>query len=301
MDALATLPDATLATAAGRPAFENRRNALGRSAFLFCGLLLLSAAVLKLIGWNVAPFAQCGWLLTPAVQTAAVTWEAVLGVWLLTSLRGTGGSPVSALPWLLAVLTFLAFAAVSGYLGLIGQASCGCFGLIQASPWAAFAVDLTALVLLALGRPAWNLAGTRRMAVGLIGVAVLLAAVAGAGTLAFGSLDAAIAKLRGEPLGVTPAVLDFGHGKPGESLSTSVTVRNYTTEPVRLIGGTSDCSCLVTQDLPTTIPPSESVSITVRLKVPGGTPGQMTRRVEVFTDCPGRRTLVLTATCRVME
>ncbi|MEO2088913.1 MAG: DUF1573 domain-containing protein [Gemmataceae bacterium] len=268
--------------------------------------MLLAAAALKLIGWNVAPFAQYGWLLTPTVQTAAVAWEVILGGWLLTSvtpspLRGGGrgvGSP--SLPWFLAVLTFLAFATVSGYLGLIGQANCGCFGLIQASPWAAFTVDLVALGLLALGRPA-KIVDTLRVPIGLIGVIAALALLAGLGTLAFGSLDAAIAKLRGEPLGVSPAVLDFGTGKPGESLSTSVTVRNFTTDPVRLIGGTSDCSCLVTQDLPVTIPPGESVSIAVKLKVPGGTPGQMTRWVEVFTDCPGQRTVRLTATCRVTE
>ena len=300
MEALATLPDASPALTADRPAFGNQRNAVGRAAFLLCGLLLLAAAALKLVGWNVAPFAQYGWLLTPTVQTAAVVWEAILGIWLLASFRGTGGPPVSALHWLLAVLTFAAFAAVSGYLGLIGQANCGCFGLIQASPWAAFGVDLAALVLLALGRPA-KVVGTLRVPLGLIGVAIVLATLAGVGTLAFGSLDAAIAKLRGEPLGVTPAVLDFGQGKPGELLTTSVTVRNFTTDPVRLIGGTSDCSCLVTQDLPVTIPPGESVNIAVRLKVPGGTPGQLTRRVEVFTDCRGRRTLVLTATCRVTE
>lgn len=299
MEALATLPDASPALTGGS-VFGRRRNDLGRAAFLFCGLLLLAAAALKLIGWNVAPFAQYGWLLTPTVQTTAVAWEVILGGWLLLSLVAQASKPVSSLPWLFAVLTFAAFAAVSGYLGLIGQANCGCFGLIQASPWAAFAMDLAALVLLALGRPA-KVVGTLRVPLGLIGVAIVLATLAGVGTLAFGSLDAAIAKLRGEPLSVSPALLDFGHGKPGESLTTSVTVRNYTTDPVRLIGGTSDCSCLVTQDLPVTIPPGESVSIAVRLKVPGGTPGHLTRRVEVFTDCPGRRTLMLTATCRVTE
>jgi hypothetical protein len=297
-------------TSATTPRLSNRRELLGRVTFLFCGTLLLAAAALKLVGQNVAPFAQYGWLLTPAVQTATVGWELMLGGWLLWSVspspfRGGGrGVGSTALPWLLAVLTFAAFAVVSGYLGAIGQANCGCFGAIQASPWAAFAVDVGALLLLTLGRPDWKAIGTRRGPLGLKwlgGVAVILLAVAGVGALAFGSLDSAVARLRGESLGVSPAALDFGGGKPGESLSTSVTVRNYTDNPVRLIGGTSDCSCLTTRDMPVTVPPGGTVTIGVRLKVPAATAGQMSKRVELYTDHPRQRTIRLTAGCRVRE
>ena len=47
--------------------------------------------------------------------------------------------------WCLSVLTFGLFTAVSGYLGYPRGASCGCFGVIQATPWHAFAVDSMAL------------------------------------------------------------------------------------------------------------------------------------------------------------
>src|SRR5262249_3794787 len=117
----------------------------------------------------------------------------------------------------------------------------------------------------------------------------------------FGSLDAAVATLRGEPLGISPATLDFGSGKPGEMLSGFVTINNYSSEPVRLIGGTSDCSCITTQDMPLSIPPGESATLRVLLKVPAGTPGQMTRRIELFTDCPQQHKVALAAGCRVWE
>ncbi len=264
-------------------------------ASILCGLLLLAAAGLKLYGLNYSPFAQYGRLLTPTVQSFAVVWEVLLGCWLMS-----GSSRF--LSWLSAMVTFTSFAIISGYLGVIGQASCGCLGVIEASPWAAFAVDVSALVLLMVGRPPW--AGWTSCQAGLKwagGFAALLAVMFGIGISVFGSTEAAIAELRGESLGVTPAVLDFGSGTPGVLLTTSVTVRNYTSRPVRLIGGTSDCSCITTQNMPVTIEPGESTTIGVKLKVPSANAGQLTKRVELFTDCPNQRTLRLTAGCRVEE
>ena len=132
-----------------------------------------------------------------------------------------------------------------------------------------------------------------------VGVTVALAAAALVGSLTFGSLDAAVARLRGEFLAVSPAAVDFGGGKPGELLSTTVKVRNFSDAPVRLIGGTSDCSCIVTQDFPVTVPPRESADITLKMKVPSESTGQMSRTLEVHTDCPNHRTIRLTAGCRV--
>lgn len=122
------------------------RRALARPIPTALGLLLISAAGLKLYGLNVSPFAQYGRLLTPSIQSVAIIWEIILGVWLLT---GTN----RFFAWLTTTATFAVFAGVSGYLGVIGQASCGCFGMIEASPWAAFAVDAVALLALAACRP----------------------------------------------------------------------------------------------------------------------------------------------------
>lgn len=262
-------------------------------AAVACGGVLLAAAGLKLVGWNVSPFAQYGWLLSPTVQTFAVIWEVLLGIWLLSR-----KSPF--LSWLAAVATFVTFAAVSGYLGVIGQATCGCFGVIQASPWAAFAVDVAAIALLTAGRPpVANRADVIGVAKWAGTVAVPLVVAAAAGVLTFGSLDAAIARLRGESLGVSPKALNFGRGEPGDILTAELTISNFSTQPVRLIGGTSDCSCLATMDMPLTIAPGGSAAIRVELKVPAATPGELNRSVEVFTDCPTHRIIRLTAGCVV--
>src|SRR5687768_17088784 len=102
------------------------------------GALLLIAAGLKLYGLNVSALPRVGWFAGPQVQLAAAAWELVLGLWLLSGSARAGA-------WLASVGTFSAFAAVSAYFGWIGVASCGCFGVIRASPWSAFGVDVAVL------------------------------------------------------------------------------------------------------------------------------------------------------------
>ncbi len=269
-----------------------------RGVHTLLGLLLLAAAGLKLSGMNVAPFAQYGWLTAPWAQLLAVQWEIVLGLWLLSGAYRAGA-------WVAAVGTFAAFAAVSGYLGWIGQASCGCFGVVRASPWHAFAVDVAALMLLALARPDWRAVSRSeflRVPTGfagvLLGAGLILAALAGAATLVSGSPAAALARLQGVPVYV-PGYVDFGTGRPGEVLEREVSVTNWTGVPVRLIGGTSDCSCITTEYMPVTVGPGETVAVPVRLRVPGSAAGVFTRRAEFWTDCDRRRTVGFAIGCRV--
>ena len=127
---------------------------------LALGGLLLGAAGLKLYGQSVSALPSVGWFAAPSVQFAAVLWELGLGIALIVGI----GRPVL---WLLSVGTFAVFASISGYLGWQGVADCGCFGVIKASPWHAFTVDVTALVLLAITLPAlnWNTVEIRYYAI----------------------------------------------------------------------------------------------------------------------------------------
>jgi hypothetical protein len=110
------------------------------------GALLLAAAGLKLYGLGVSPVPAVGAWSAPVWQTGAAAWELALGAWLLS------GAAAGA-AWAAATGTFLSFAAISGYLGWIGQSTCGCFGAIPASPWAAFGVDAAGLAVLVTVRP----------------------------------------------------------------------------------------------------------------------------------------------------
>ena len=200
-----------------------------------------------------------------------------------------------AAAWLTTLLTFAVFAASSLGQAWVGQASCGCFGQVQVNPWSTLALDVSILLLLIVTRPprsafAWfftpeSQAGIHRTIVGGSLVAVLLASLAGVGVWWFGSTSAALAYLRGERVSASPSTLDYGVAEPGEKRPTELQLINRTDRDIRIIGGTSDCSCVTTDDLPLVIPARQAVPLTVRVKFPSGA-GQFTRQASLYTDDP---------------
>jgi hypothetical protein len=262
------------------------------------GSLLLVAAGLKLYGLSVSAIPRVGWFSQPWVQLAAAQWELALGLWLLS-----GAYP--RLSWLAAVITFATFAAISSRLGSLGVASCGCFGSIQASPWSAFLVDVVALLLLVRVRPPMAASG-REVAPAVTkgmkwagGVAVLLAVLALVGTWMSGSPSSALARLRGEAISVDDPYLDFGSGHAGDDLEGSITVRNWTDQPIQLVGGTSDCSCTTINDLPATIEPNGAIKVRVQMHVPSSQAGQLTRMARLLTDLPQQSVVSFRIGCRI--
>jgi Methylamine utilisation protein MauE len=261
------------------------------------GLLLLTAAALKLYGFHVSAVPRAGWLSTPWAQMALILWEVILGLWLVSGLYPAGS-------WLAALATFTVFAIVSGYLGWIGVASCGCFGSIKASPWDAFAVDVVALIALVVARP--DLGSLREKSqrtlahVGgvAVGAAALFGLLAGTGALIFGSADAALAHLRGERVSVRPAFVDIGSGVPGQTFEATVELVNRTDRPVRIIGGTSDCSCVTTDELPLTLGPGEARGVTVRVKLSSDL-GIFNRKAFFWTDHDQARAVLFDLTGRI--
>ncbi len=257
-----------------------------RAINVVLGTLLLLAGGLKLYGLDVLPVSQNAILLQPRYQFVAAEWEIVLGLWLLS-----GRYPVGV--WVAVLLTFLAFAIISFYHGLIGQVSCGCFGVLKASPWHALAVDVAALLLLGVARPPFRrqrpvFGGGRRMIVRVsgvaAGVAAICAVVAGLGSVAVGSVDATLAYLRREQVSLLQEVVSVGSGEPLESLETSIEIVNRTNQPLRILGGTSDCSCVVTANLPLSLAPGETRRISVKVRLPNS-PGAFTRKAWLWTDC----------------
>ncbi len=270
---------------------------LSRSVAVLVGVLLLLAAGMKLAGRDVSAVPPVGWLAAPWVQVAAAEWEIALGLWLLSGAARRGA-------WLAAVLTFVGFAGVSSYLGWQGVASCGCFGAIEASPWWAFGLDVTALTLLICGRPrAYEPTGLLPNILVICGLAtVLLGIIAGMGVVVYGSVAAATSQLRGEYFLAEPNVLEFGDTIAGDRREVELRVSNLTAQPVRVVGGTSDCSCTTSASLPLTIPTGGSAPVVIALKVPQSVnSGQFTRRVELWTDCDLQRVIRLTLSSRVKQ
>ena len=264
--------------------------------FRFLGVVLLLAAALKLRGFNTNALPHSGILSAPWFQAPIIEWEFLLGAWLISGWRrGTA--------WLAALATFSVFALVSLRAGWIGLASCGCFGTIRVNPWLVLGIDLGAILLLLASKPplagVWAECGQgAARAVRLGGVALLvLVVLALTATLFSNSLTAALAHLRGESMSVSPGVVDVGIGKTGDIVKTQVQIGNWTNHPVRVYGGSSDCSCRTTDDLPIEIPPGETRPVTVAIRMLQF--GQFTRRIYFLTDCPSARRVecILTGQC----
>jgi hypothetical protein len=229
------------------------------------GALLVATAALKLHGLGADPIARRGVFSAPELQLVAVQIEVILALWLWV-----GKAPVG--PWLASLAVFCSFAAASFYLGWVGQSSCGCAGaLISVSPWYAFGADLCIVAALVLGRPdvkpTWDdprthLVGALQPAFhGLAATALPLGLLLGVVYITFGSIRAVAAHLRGERVSISPRLADLGSGLPGDAHSVVIDVWNWTGAPVRLIGGTADCSCTVLQDLPMEIGAGEVRSV----------------------------------------
>ncbi|MBY0233192.1 MAG: DUF1573 domain-containing protein, partial [Gemmataceae bacterium] len=249
-------------------------------------LPLLAAGALKLSALD-AVIPGLGWMGLPWVRLATAQWELVLGAWLLS-----GAAARAA--WLAALLTFSAFAVVSGHLGWVGVASCGCLGPIPANPWWAFGLDVAALAVLAVSYPSAeeSSAGFLRAA-GLWAVTVLVGfgLLVGAGSLWFGSFRALQAALRDDAVTTDTPFVDFGEASPGEYLERSVSFTNWTAAPVRLIGGTSDCTCATLADLPLEIAPGGTGTIRdhhdrLQEAAARGVPPRMPRVDVARVSCP---------------
>jgi hypothetical protein len=77
----------------------------------------------------------------------------------------------------------------------------------------------------------------------------------------------------------------------GATSEAKVEVRNWTNQPVRVIGGTSDCSCVVIDDLPVTIAPGDGCVISIRIRPPEGR-GAFNRKAFLLTDHDDARRVV---------
>lgn len=218
-------------------------------------------------------------MLTPRVQLAGLQLEALVGAWLVSGFAPRGAA-------LAGTGLFAALGAVSLYLGLIGQASCGCFGRVTVSPWLTLALDAACAAALLNTRPA---AADPARSASRDWAVTLAAIVAGLLVVLLTSSESAkaFARLRGEAVVLPAGDADAGTASQGEARVVSVTVENLTAGPVRLIGGTTSCACVATADLPVTLPPGGRTEVRVGVRFTGE-PGAFLHTFEWYTDAPGQ-------------
>jgi hypothetical protein len=108
--------------------------------------------------------------------------------------------------------------------------------------------------------------------------------------------------LRGEALTGPSDAADLGFGTVGQTLEAGVEVSNNSHETVRVVGATSDCSCVATSGLPLAIPPGEVRPVPIRLEIESTQPGVFTQTVVLWwTDRDTQKALRLRLRYRVVE
>jgi hypothetical protein len=263
-------------------AADTSRNRRGFQAVRFIlSLLLFSAAASKLYGLGLEPLQATPFFSSARSEVAVIELEIILGLWLLS------GWAVRA-AWVAGLMFFCSLASVSLYLALTGQRSCGCFGPVEVHPWLTFALDVAAVAALIIWRP--SLAADMQVGTllpGLLkigaGALVLLVLIAGAFLLLFDNPVDALAKLRGESITVEPVASDIGEGSVGEERVFRLQLSNRSNRGIRIVGGTSNCSCIATESLPITLLKGESKSINVKVKFSGSV-GRFQHRFVLLTD-----------------
>ena len=175
---------------------------------------MLATAGLKAYGLFFDPVSQDSLLATPRMVTAAIEMETLLALWLFSgwSIR---------LAWCAALSFFSLMAGVSFYLGWNRQASCGCLGRVEVSPWLIFSLDVAVVVALMLCSPKTETRMQprlwfRELFKTAAGVGLLFVLIGGVFLWASDDPFASLARMRGETITVDPSMSDIGDGVAGE-------------------------------------------------------------------------------------
>lgn len=271
---------------------------LWRIIYSLIGFLLLTSATLKALGNQNTWTNHLIFIFDPFIQIVGIAWEYLLGgilvFFVLTSAER------SAYVWLATLITFIIFAALSGYLGMIGQAECGCFGSLSLNPWATCAIDGLIICSLIICRPDIQSFFTPKANISpslctdfahtLLGGFVLFGLTAGFSTIVFGNFQYAFAFLLNEPV-FAPKYVVVGTVQAGEILEKEIVIVNRTNGTVKFIGGTTNCFCSTTKAMPFIIDPGKTARIPFKIKIPFATSGFFSQSVELWTDCPQAKTL----------
>ncbi|MFT3879401.1 MAG: DUF1573 domain-containing protein [Gemmatales bacterium] len=241
-------------------------------------------AALKMHGIVTDPYGQDNFLALPWLQILTIEIEVILGLWLLSGFA-------SNIAWFTTLAFFILLAGFSFTLASQGQSSCGCFGKVEVNPWYTFALDVGIVIVMlvtsfasrAASAPGVSSQNLRPLFQIALLTTVFLGAIALGFTLFTPDPMGTLARLRGETLAVHPPITQLGEGTAGEQRTFQIALRNYSDKPIKVVGGTTTCSCIATQDLPITIPPGSSETINVKIKF-SGSAGKFAHRFMLYTD-----------------
>jgi hypothetical protein len=119
-----------------------------------------------------------------------------------------------------------------------------------------------------------------------------LALVAAWGSWHFGSVSAALARLRGDRLLVDAYSKSFGSVVAGRLETVEFSLWNTASRPVTVLGARSSCTCAAADDLPMVVPSGGRRSIRI-IVGRNPQPGAVSEHVTLFTDEPSQPQLAL--------
>jgi hypothetical protein len=120
----------------------------------------------------------------------------------------------------------------------------------------------------------------------LAGAACVLGIGGAASIVTFGSVDAGLAYLRGEQLYASPFSVALGTVTAGDAGDFTVTVRNLSSRPLRLLGAKTSCSCITSAELPLEIAAGESRLVHFSIRAPESD-AEFAYVIEFYSDVIG--------------
>jgi hypothetical protein len=140
------------------------------------------------------------------------------------------------------------------------------------------------------GQKGENLADKRRwkewkdrLGGAVVGIVVFLGLTIGFAYWMFGSLAIGLAYLRGERLIIFPQAITVEELHRGEERQLSIWLVNHTGKEVHIVGGGANCSCVVLDRFPMTVPDGARQELKVILRGVGKA-GSFRQVVQYFTD-----------------
>jgi len=207
-------------------------------------------------------------------------WEIYLGISLIFRQSSISN-------WILLLLTFILFLIYNILLILQNHAVCNCFGVFSINPiWVAF-FDLIATIYCFIKIQLFpkNKIKTSTL-LNFHYIYFLFPVISIFWIIVFNNynLRKNCLSLAGKKLTFDQMIIDFGSGKPGETIECSIKAANLGKKPIRLIGGTMDCNCSISSDFPIQIENNGTVDFKVQFRIPpAALKGQILRRTfQVF-------------------
>jgi len=104
---------------------------------------------------------------------------------------------------------------------------------------------------------------------------------------AFGSFGSALSYLKGDRLMVDSHLKSFGEVKQGQRPSLVFELTNTSNRSITILGAKTKCTCVLTENLPLSVPPWNRRSIKLAIKTDSRN-GSIQEPVQLFTDFSGQ-------------